>query len=68
MGEIKKNIFNYGSLGAYLTKNTKLLNKKQILKKIKIKNLNKYFVITFHPITLEKKIQKNILKIYLIVW
>ena len=27
MGEIKKNIFNYGSLGAYLTKNTKLLNK-----------------------------------------
>ena len=25
MGEIKKNIFNYGSLGAYLTKNTKLL-------------------------------------------
>ena len=62
MGEIKKNIFNYGSLGAYLTKNTKLLNKKQILKKIKIKNLNKYFVITFHPITLEKKNSKKYFK------
>ena len=62
MGEIKKNIFNYGSLGAALTKNTKLLNKKQILKKMKIKNFNKYFVITFHPITLEKKNSKKYFK------
>ena len=59
MGENKKNIFNYGSLGAASTKDCKLFNKSEILKKLKIKNFEKYFVITFHPITLEKKKSKK---------
>tara|TARA_B100001057_G_scaffold117896_1_gene116439 strand:- start:4814 stop:5962 length:1149 start_codon:yes stop_codon:yes gene_type:complete len=59
LGENKKNIFNYGSLGASLTKDYKLLNKSEILTELKIKNFDKYFVITFHPITLEKKKSKK---------
>jgi len=58
MGENKKNIFNFGSLGAALTKNKGLYSKDILCKKLKIDINRKYFVITFHPITLDKRLSK----------
>ncbi len=52
MGENPKNIFNFGGLGASNIKKTKLLQLNLIEKKLKIKIKKKYFLITFHPITL----------------
>ena len=62
MGENKKNIFNYGSLGAFTAKHEKLLEKKEVLKKLNLKKNDKYLVITFHPITLDKKLSKKYFK------
>ena len=62
MGENKKNIYNFGSLGASSSKHDKLFNKKEILDQLKIITNCKYFVITFHPVTLDKKLSKKYFK------
>ncbi len=54
LGENKKNIFNVGGLGLDNLKYTKLLNKKELEKNLRIKFLKKSCLVTFHPVTLEK--------------
>ena len=55
LGESPKTIFNYGGLGAYSIKNTKLKSRSTLENELKIKLDKKIFLITFHPTTLEKK-------------
>ncbi len=67
MGENPKHIFNVGGLGASAINQIKLLSKKEIEKIIRIRLDKKFFLITFHPITLEnentEKEFKNLLKV-----
>ena len=60
LGENKKNIFVVGGLGLDNIKYLKLLNKKEIEKKLKIKLNNKSSIVTFHPVTLEKDSLKQL--------
>lgn len=53
LGEDPKTIFNYGSIGSYSLKNTKLLTRKQLERLFKIKLNKKIILSTFHPVTLE---------------
>ena len=66
MGEEPSNIYNVGGFGADLIKKTKLLNKRELEKKLKIKFNKKNLLVTFHPVTLEKNTSKvqflNLLK------
>jgi GDP/UDP-N,N'-diacetylbacillosamine 2-epimerase (hydrolysing) len=54
LGENRKNIFNVGSTGVEDINKIKLLNKIEIQKKLKYNFKSKNFIITFHPVTLEK--------------
>lgn len=54
LGEDPKTIFNYGGLGAYSIKNTRLRSRKDLENEFKINLDKKIFLITFHPTTLEK--------------
>lgn len=54
LGENPKRVFVTGSLGVDRLRNTKLLNKKLIEKKMKFKFNKKNILITYHPVTLEK--------------
>jgi GDP/UDP-N,N'-diacetylbacillosamine 2-epimerase (hydrolysing) len=54
MGENPKSIFNYGGLGAHSILKTKLMNKNEIEKYLKISLKKKIILVTFHPVTLEK--------------
>ena len=58
MGESPKNIFVTGGLGVDKIKNLKLLSKKELEKKIKFKIKKRNLIVTFHPVTLEKKSSK----------
>lgn len=58
LGENPKNVFVTGGLGVDSIKNTKLLNKKQIEKKLGINFCKKNIIINFHPETLNKKKSK----------
>ncbi len=51
MGEHPKNVKNFGAPGLEYIKKTKLLDKSKLSKKLGIE-LEKFFVITFHPETL----------------
>ena len=53
LGENKMNIHNVGALGIDVIKNTKLISKELLGRKLKIKFQKKIIVITFHPVTLE---------------
>ncbi len=53
LGENKMNIHNVGALGIDVIKNTKLISKELLERKLKIKFQKKIIVITFHPVTLE---------------
>ena len=55
LGENKKNIFNVGGLGLDNLKYIKLLNKNELEKNLGIKFLKKSCLVTFHPVTREKK-------------
>ena len=66
LGEDPKNVFNFGALGIENINRLNLLNKSNFEKKIG-RSLSKHnFIITFHPVTLEKNTSekhfKNILK------
>jgi len=54
LGENKKYIFNCGGLGAYNIRNTKVLDRINLEKNLKIKFQEKIFLITLHSTTLEK--------------
>lgn len=65
LGENPKNVFNVGGLGVDNIHKTKLIDKKNIIKKFNLKKF--FFLITFHPSTLEKNNSliefKNLLKV-----
>jgi len=54
LGENPKRVFNVGGLGVDAIKKTKLLSKKDLMKKSGIKFGRKNLLVTFHPVTLEK--------------
>ena len=51
LGENKKNIFNFGSIGAENLKKLKYLSKEKILSKLGIFNKKDIILVTFHPET-----------------
>jgi GDP/UDP-N,N'-diacetylbacillosamine 2-epimerase (hydrolysing) len=51
LGEDKKKIFNFGSLGVENIYSTNILNKKQLENKLKIKFNSKNISLTYHPET-----------------
>ena len=55
LGENPKYIFAVGGFGVDLIKNTKLLSKRELEKNLKISFGEKNLIVTFHPVTLEKK-------------
>ena len=59
LGEDPKRVFNVGGLGVDAIKKTKLLSKKELMKKTGIKFGKKNLLITYHPETLEKESSKN---------
>ena len=58
LGENPKTVFNFGGLGAYSIKNTKLYTRSQLEKLLNIKLNKKIILATFHPVTLEKNKSK----------
>ena len=63
LGEQPKHVFNVGGLGVDNIKRLKILSKDVVLKKFNIKK--KYFLVTFHPSSLDKKNSLNYLKNFL---
>jgi len=59
LGENKKNVYNVGSLGAEAIKKLKYLSKENIEKILKINFLKKIILVSYHPDTLVKKIDKK---------
>ena len=59
MGEQKKNIFNIGGLGVDVIKRTKILTKSEFSFNFKYKFGKKNYLVTFHPVTLEKGTAKK---------
>jgi len=53
LGENPNRVFNVGGLGVDTIKRTKLLNKKDLVKKTGIKFGKKNLLVTYHPTTLE---------------
>ena len=62
LGENPKTVFNVGSLGLSNLKAVKLINKKEIEKKLKTKLFDKNIILTFHPET-KKNININALRL-----
>ncbi len=65
LGENKKYIFNVGSLGAEAINKIKFINKKELQGLLKINFLKKIILISFHPETLEKKLNERNLNNFL---
>ena len=60
LGENPTNIYNYGSTSLSNIKNTKLINKADLLKILKISNNKKNMIITFHPeVSFNQKLTQN---------
>lgn len=55
LGENPKTVFNVGALGLDSIKKIKLLTKKELENSIKFSLESPYFIVTFHPVTLEKQ-------------
>ena len=58
LGEDPKRVFNVGSLGVENIVKTKLLTKKELCNYLGL-NLDKYFVVTYHPVTLKNNNQMS---------
>jgi len=54
LGENPKHVFNVGALGIDNIKKMKLLSLKELQKPISFKLDKPFFIVTFHPVTLEK--------------
>ncbi|MFH1309417.1 MAG: UDP-N-acetylglucosamine 2-epimerase [Candidatus Omnitrophota bacterium] len=68
MGEDPSRVFNVGALGLAGIKNTKVLDKEELEKELGLKFGKKNFLVTFHPVTLDKSEvstneMKNLLKV-----
>ena len=55
MGENKNRVFNFGSLAIENIKNLKKIDKKKLFKSLKINPFKPLAILTYHPVTLEKK-------------
>ena len=64
MGEEPNRVFNVGAIGVENALNTPLYNKDECEKKINCK-LNRYAILTFHPVTLENQTAENQTKVLL---
>lgn len=53
LGEEPSRVFNVGAMGVENIKNLSFLAKDESMKKLKISNIDKYFMVVFHPVTLE---------------
>jgi len=53
LGEVPNRVFNVGALGLDNIFSLKLLSRKDLEKKLGIRKLRSYALITFHPVTLE---------------
>lgn len=53
LGEQPSKVFNIGAMGVENVLNQKFLSTKEIEKKLDIKLENEYYVVLFHPVTLE---------------
>ncbi len=53
MGEVPKNVFVTGGLGVDAIKSIKLLDKKELEKKLNFKIKKNNIMVTYHPVTLE---------------
>lgn len=53
LGEEPNRVFNVGAMGVENIMNLSLSNKEELENKLNIKLGNKYFVVVFHPVTLE---------------
>ena len=62
LGESKKNVFNVGSLGVESIKKNKFLSRNKLQSFLRIKFLKKIILVSLHPETLEKKLNKENLK------
>jgi UDP-hydrolysing UDP-N-acetyl-D-glucosamine 2-epimerase len=59
LGEQPSTVFNVGALGIDNIKNLSLLNIHDLRKSIDWNELENYFLVTFHPVTLESESIKN---------
>lgn len=59
LGENPNRVFNVGALGIENIKNMKLLSKIELEKQIDFELKDKYALVTFHPVTLEKSTSKT---------
>jgi len=53
LGENPRYVFNYGAPGLDNIRKINLLNREETLNVLELENEDKYFLITFHPVTLE---------------
>jgi len=54
MGESPKHVYNVGALGVENIRNLKLLERSELEDSLKFKLDKPFFLVTFHPVTLEK--------------
>ena len=59
LGEAPERVFNLGAIGLDNVKRLKLLSKKELENKLKFKFAKRNLLVTFHPVTLEKTIEKQ---------
>tara|TARA_B100000575_G_scaffold27000_1_gene18238 strand:- start:46842 stop:48002 length:1161 start_codon:yes stop_codon:yes gene_type:complete len=59
LGENPERVFNVGGMGVDIINNTDLLSKKELQKEIGFEFSTKNILVTYHPVTMEKKTSKN---------
>lgn len=62
LGENPSRVFNVGAIGIENILNEKLLSKESLEKELKIDLSNRYAVVTFHPVTLERSSSREQIK------
>jgi UDP-hydrolysing UDP-N-acetyl-D-glucosamine 2-epimerase len=67
LGEPENKVFNFGAPGIDNLKNTRFLSLQEIEQKLEFNLGQKYFLITFHPTTLEKDMEYELFSNLLIV-
>lgn len=65
LGESPSRVFNVGAIGIDSIRSLKLLNKKEFENSIDFKLNKRNFLVTFHPVTLEKNSARNQFKVLL---
>ncbi|MGL4393465.1 MAG: UDP-N-acetylglucosamine 2-epimerase [Fusobacteriaceae bacterium] len=59
LGENPERVFNVGAIGTENILNLKLLSKNELEKQLKVNLPEKYFVVVFHSVTLERQTSKD---------